>query len=200
MVRTARSIVLDEGEDVLVEATMAVVSRCCDRSDGDSVSDVVEAWLDHRNDTSALQSLTRRGYVVDTMEIAAPWSRLAGLFVDVRAALQGVAHARSASCHLSHSYSDGACLYFTFLAEPPAGEIESTYVAMWDAGQHAVLAGGGNLAHHHGVGINRSRFMDAALGEGLTVLAAIKQALDPHGILNPGKLGLPSPFGAGPWP
>jgi alkyldihydroxyacetonephosphate synthase len=114
--------------------------------------------------------------------------------------LQGVAHARSASCHLSHSYSDGACLYFTFLAQPPSDEIEATYVAMWDAGQTAALAGGGNLSHHHGIGINRGRFMATALGEGLSVLVAIKHALDPHGILNPGKLGLPSPFGPAPWP
>ncbi len=71
---------------------------------------------------------------------------------------------------------------------------------MWDAGQRAVLAGGGNLSHHHGVGINRSRFVAEALGDGLSVLGAIKQALDPHGILNPGKLGLPSPFGPAPWP
>ena len=39
---------------------------------------LVDAWLEHRNDTSALQALTRKGFVVDTMEIAAPWSRLAG--------------------------------------------------------------------------------------------------------------------------
>ncbi|HET9666892.1 MAG TPA: FAD-linked oxidase C-terminal domain-containing protein, partial [Desertimonas sp.] len=110
------------------------------------------------------------------------------------------AHSRSASCHLSHSYADGACLYFTFLAQPPAAEIESTYIAMWDAGQRAVLDGGGNLSHHHGIGINRSRYLDEALGAGLAVLAAIKRAIDPHGILNPGKLGLPSPFGAAPWP
>ena len=161
---------------------------------------VVDSWLDHRNDTSALQSLTRQGYVVDTMEIAASWSRLPGLFDDVRNALRGVPHARSASCHLSHSYSDGACLYFTFLAQPPSSEIESTYIAMWDAGQTTALAGGGNLSHHHGIGLNRGRFMATALGEGLSVLAAIKQALDPHGILNPGKLGLPSPFGPVPWP
>ena len=38
--------------------------------------ELVDAWLEHRNDTSALQALTRKGFVVDTMEIAAPWSRL----------------------------------------------------------------------------------------------------------------------------
>ena len=194
-------IVLDEGEPVLVEATMEIVASLSAaggalRAD----DDVVDSWLEHRNDTSALQWLTRQGYVVDTMEIAAPWGRLGDLSNDVRSALRAVPHASSASCHLSHSYSDGACLYFTFVAQPPPDQIESTYIAMWDAGQRAVLADGGNLSHHHGVGINRSRFVAAALGGGEAVLAAIKQALDPRGILNPGKLGLPSPFGASPWP
>ena len=66
---------------------------------------------------------------------------------------------------------------------------------MWDAGQRAVLAQGGALSHHHGVGLNRARFMREALGPALDVLVAMKRALDPRGILNPGKLGLPSPFG-----
>jgi alkyldihydroxyacetonephosphate synthase len=156
--------------------------------------------MHHRNDTSALQALTRKGYLVDTMEIAAPWSRLAEIFDAVRAAILAVPGARTATCHLSHSYPDGACLYFTFAAAPAPEDVEALYVAIWDAAQRTVLAHGGNLSHHHGVGLNRSRFLAEALGEGHRVLVALKQALDPHGILNPGKLGLPSPFGDVLWP
>ena len=62
-----------------------------------------------------------------------------------------------------------------------------------------MLGHGGALSHHHGVGLNRSRFMRDALGPAFDVLAATKAALDPNGILNPGKLGLPSPFGTPDW-
>ena len=192
-------LVLDEGDERIVEATMSVVGQAC--ADGQPAdAALVDTWLAHRNDTSALQGLTRKGYVVDTMEVAAPWSRLASLFEDVRAALLAVPHAAVATCHLSHSYLDGACLYFTFLAKPPADEVDATYTALWDAGQRAVLDGGGNLSHHHGVGLNRARVVADALGPAADVLAAVKRALDPVGILNPGKLGLQSPFGEVAWP
>jgi alkyldihydroxyacetonephosphate synthase len=103
------------------------------------------------------------------------------------------------SAHLSHSYTDGACLYFTFGGKVDLAERDRYYRAVWDAGTRAVLARGGSLSHHHGVGLNRARFMAEALGPGFGVLAATKQALDPRGILNPGKLGLPSPFGPNPF-
>jgi alkyldihydroxyacetonephosphate synthase len=192
-------LVLDEGDIGLVEATIGVVEDECAAATPAS-PDLVEHWLAHRNDTNALQELTRKGFVVDTMEIAAPWSKLAAIFIEARQALLAVPSARAASCHLSHSYLDGACLYFTFAATPPPDQIEATYVAMWDAGQRAVLAAGGNLSHHHGIGLNRSRFMAESMGTSLDVLQSIKDALDPRGILNPGKLGLSSPFGALGWP
>ena len=107
----------------------------------------------------------------------------------------------AASAHQSHSYSDGACLYFTFAGKPddPADR-DRLYQEFWDVGQRSVLAGGGALSHHHGVGLNRSRFVADALGAGFGVLQAVKDALDPNGILNPGKFGLRSPFGAVGYP
>ena len=192
-------LVLDEGDQHLVDAVMAVVAEECAAA-RDLGDDLLEKWLHHRNDTSALQALTRKGFVVDTLEIAAPWAALPRIFDDVRTAMLAVPHARAATCHLSHSYLDGACLYFTFAATPPADEVETTYVALWDAGSRAVLAAGGNLSHHHGVGLNRSRFVAEALGSSLPVLQSVKDALDPRGVLNPGKMGLRNPFGEVAWP
>ena len=192
-------LVLDEGDETLVAATMALIADEC-RAATELPRDLVEKWMHHRNDTSALQALTRKGFVVDTLEIAGAWSALPAIFDRVRAAMMAVPHARAATCHLSHSYLDGACLYFTFAATPPADEVDATYIALWDAGQRAVLAAGGNLSHHHGVGLNRARFVPEALGSAMPVLQAIKQALDPHGILNPGKMGLATSFGEVAWP
>jgi alkyldihydroxyacetonephosphate synthase len=99
------------------------------------------------------------------------------------------------SAHQSHAYSDGACLYFTFAGQSPSGDGDAFYRQVWDAVTGATLANGGALSHHHGVGLNRSRYMRNTLGPAFDTLVALKRALDPAGILNPGKLGFPSPFG-----
>ena len=123
-------LVLDEGDPAIVDATMAVVADCCAAAGGEPApGELVAGWLAHRNDTSALQGLTRKGFVVDTMEIAAlvvPAARTCSTTCGPRS--RPCPHALAASCHLSHSYRDGACLYFTFAATPPADEVEATYV------------------------------------------------------------------------
>jgi alkyldihydroxyacetonephosphate synthase len=49
--------------------------------------------------------------------------------------------------------------------------------------------------------MHRARFVADALGPGANdVLHRLKSVLDPRGILNPGKLGLPDPFGSPRWP
>jgi alkyldihydroxyacetonephosphate synthase len=64
----------------------------------------------------------------------------------------------------------------------------------------ATLAHGGALSHHHGIGLNRGRHLPRSLGPAYEVLGQLKAVLDPGGVLNPGKLGLASPFGEPPWP
>ncbi len=194
-------LVLDEGDAHLVDGVMAVIAEeCADGRVLDGTA-LVGRWLDHRNDVSALEALVTRGYVVDTMEIAARWRDLPAIYTAAIDAIRAVEHTLVASAHQSHAYSDGACLYFTFAGQPPLEERDAYYRVVWDAGTHAVLEHGGALSHHHGVGLNRARFLRDALGPAFDVLAGAKQSLDPNGILNPGKLGLPSPFGPSPaWP
>jgi alkyldihydroxyacetonephosphate synthase len=52
------------------------------------------------------------------------------------------------------------------------------------------LEAGAELSHHHGGGLARSPYARRSLGDAHLVLRKIKAALDPEGILNPGKLGL----------
>lgn len=193
-------LMLDEDDPAVIAATAAVVDAECAAADALDAA-LVERWLGHRNDTSALQVLTAKGFVVDTMEVAGPWHVLDDVHQRVTDAIGSVDGTKAVSVHQSHSYVDGACLYFTFGGLPSSGGTADTYyTAVWDAGTRAALHAGARLSHHHGIGLNRARFMAEALGAtGLDVLASLKAALDPHGILNPGKLGLPDPFGPVSW-
>jgi alkyldihydroxyacetonephosphate synthase len=192
-------LVLDEGDPALVEATMSVVAEECATAERRDVA-LVDQWMSHRNEVAALESLITNGLVVDTLEVSAPWAALAALYDRTLEAIAAVDDTLAVSAHQSHAYEDGACLYFTFAGRPDPAAKDAYYTAAWDAGTRTVLEAGGSLSHHHGVGMNRDRFVAEALGSGFEVLTALKQALDPAGILNPGKLGLPSRFGSARWP
>ncbi|MBK5223525.1 MAG: FAD-binding oxidoreductase [Acidimicrobiia bacterium] len=192
-------LVMDEGDPLTVDANMRIVADEC--SAADILDDgLVARWMGHRNDVATLESLVRNGFVVDTLEVSAPWSCLDSIYRATVAGLSAIDGVRAASAHQSHAYTDGACLYFSFAGRPPAGDGDRFYRQCWDVGTRAVLANGGSLSHHHGIGLNRSRFVGESLGSAFDALVALKRALDPVGILNPGKLGLPDPFGDVEWP
>jgi alkyldihydroxyacetonephosphate synthase len=209
VVEHALLIVLDEADPIVLDATMRVVDEECEASGAVILErELVERWMQHRNDVSALAPLYRAGIVVDTCEVAARWGTLPGLYRSCVDALKDVEGALAASAHQSHSYTDGACIYLTFAGRMPEDKgsqdpgkwAEDYYNASWERVMDAVISAGGAISHHHGIGINRSRFMSPSLGNGSGVLETLKNALDPRGILNPGKLGLPSPFGEVGWP
>jgi len=192
-VDTCALIVLDEGEQDFVEATMKIVRDECATATSLDVA-LVSTWLEHRNDVSALAPLWEHGIIVDTLEVAGPWVSLAPMYHAVTTALTAIDGVLVSSVHQSHAYLDGACLYFTFAGRPET-DPTAFYRHAWDEATRAVLSSGGALSHHHGVGRNRARFVRDALGSGYGVLVAMKHELDPHNILNPGALGV----GGEPW-
>ena len=192
-------LVLDEGDPGDVDWTLAVVEEECRRTPGSEGRDrrLVGRWLEHRNDVSALGVAVGAGLVVDTVEVAATWAALPGLYQAVVAGMTAVPGTLVASGHCSHAYVDGGCLYFTFAGQAggdPADQ-DAYYQAALGAAMAATVAAGGAISHHHGIGLARAPWLRPALGDGaFDTLVALKAALDPAGILNPGKLGLPSPF------
>ena len=148
------------------------------------------AWLRHRYAVSYRMSpLFRSGAFVDTMEVATSWDRLLDLYREVRAA---IAHRAVVMAHFSHAYPDGCSIYFTFAASAPdAAAAERLYDAIWREGLEATLRIGATISHHHGIGLLKAPYMANEHREGMAIFKAAKTALDPDGILNPGKMGLP---------
>jgi len=192
-------LALDEGDPALVLATMAVAAEETREIEGSQPADVglVEQWMGHRNDVSALGRAIEADVVVDTVEVAGTWSDLPAVYAQVTEAVRAVEGTVAVSAHCSHSYIDGGCLYFTLagmVGDDPAAK-DAYYAAAFNGAVEAARVAGAAISHHHGVGINRAPFVRDALGPvAFDTLAGIKNALDPRGILNPGALGLPSPF------
>jgi alkyldihydroxyacetonephosphate synthase len=91
-------------------------------------------------------------------------------------------------CHVSHVYETGCSLYFTVAA----AEADDP-VAQWRrakaAASDAIRAAGATITHHHAVGTDHRPWFEQEVGPvGVAALRAVKDALDPAGILNPGVL------------
>jgi alkyldihydroxyacetonephosphate synthase len=182
--------------DALAEPEERAVRDVVERGGGRDLGPALaERWWEHRNDAVQtfrqimLEELLGPAAAVDTMEVAGRWP-VNELYENVRTALG--AHADVVGCHSSHPYAQGACLYFTFvfLGSRDDGEVESRYRGAWAGAASAALAAGGTMTHHHGVGLLKAPWLPEEMGEGFEVLRAVKRALDPEGIMNPGKLGL----------
>ena len=91
-------------------------------------------------------------------------------------------------CHISHVYPTGASLYFTVVAGQRGNPIEQWRKAK-AAASDAMMRTGATITHHHAVGADHRPWMRDEIGDlGVTILRAVKDTLDPAGILNPGKL------------
>lgn len=185
-----------EGDEASVKHERSVAKRILSRQGAASLgAGAGRAWRRGRFEAPYLRDLLLdRGIMIDTLETATTWDRYMSLHAAVREALRAALGERSVvMAHLSHSYSDGGSIYYTFLApQERGGEIEQ-WERVKAAATDAIVRAGGALSHHHGIGSEHRAWMRGYLGdEGSAWLRRLKLTLDPGGVLNPGKL-IPGP-------
>ena len=152
----------------------------------------VRKWLDQRYSSAYLRDpLMDMGIMSDTLETAVTWENL----MQVWAAAHEYVRSRPKAflmIHISHVYENGANLYFTFLSPMIKGNEQQDFAQFHRGLVDTIIANGGSISHHHGVGRVLAPWMEGHLGKSsMELMAAVKRHLDPNNIMNPGgTLGL----------
>jgi alkyldihydroxyacetonephosphate synthase len=182
-----------EGTTDDVEDRRAGATRALRAAGGTAEPRAGESWEHGRYRGPYLRdALLDAGALVETLETVTFWSSVPDLYAAVSNALRESLTAAGTPpvilCHVSHVYPTGASLYFTVAcaqAEDPVAQ----WLAAKAAASDAILAAGGSITHHHGVGTDHRDWYAREIGElGIEVLRAVKATLDPAGIMNPGVL------------
>ncbi|MDR6182200.1 FAD-binding oxidoreductase [Asaia bogorensis] len=194
--KTNLLLIADEGPEEIVDACMEICKTICEtRSETLPANAVFERWLDTRYTTEKPSEgfVVNDGFVADTLEMAGSWACLPEIYEKVVAAINAIPGTLAGSAHQSHAYLEGACVYFSLRAELKPEERADWYKEVWESVNSVLMQYRFNItiSHHHGIGLLRGPYMRPSLGAGYDILLAIKKALDPLNLLNPGKMGFP---------
>ena len=183
-----------EGSAAHVESRQAETRAVMQAAGGTSLGEApARAWEHGRFNAPYLRdSLLSAGALCETLETATNWSNVPALKAAVTEALtKSLGESGTPAlvlCHISHVYPTGASLYFTVVAGQRGNPIEQWHKAK-TAASEAMMRTGATITHHHAVGADHRPWMRDEVGDlGVAVLRAVKETLDPTGILNPGKL------------
>jgi alkyldihydroxyacetonephosphate synthase len=184
-----------EGEQKSIAATRRSAIRILKRHGGFSLgTSVGRTWSKDKFNIPYLRDyIMDYGCMADVAETSTVWSKVLPLYTGTVEAVKARFREEDGTgyigCHISHTYKTGACLYFTFAARQPKGRELEHYYEYKRLITDTILRLGGTLSHHHAVGIEHRPWMDQEVSPaGLQALQALKTALDPKGVLNPGKL------------
>ena len=149
---------------------------------------IAQGWMDHRFDFSGVENrLSQPGGVAETIEVASLWDGILEIYKALKHELSPFAE--NVLGHFSHAYPQGISLYVILLGEvADAKAAEARLREIWNVAMHTSMEHGAAISHHHGIGLARQQYLRQELGASYAVLEQVKNALDPDGILNPGKL------------
>ncbi|HSE71217.1 MAG TPA: FAD-binding oxidoreductase [Nocardioidaceae bacterium] len=184
-------VVGHEGEPGTVRAAREATAARLESLGGECLGEEPgRAWAEGRFHGPYLRdSLLDVGVLVETLETATFWSNLPRLYDAVRTALeQSLGGSPLVLCHISHVYETGASLYFTVAAKQDENPL-AQWAGAKTAASDAMIAAGATITHHHAIGQDHKPWLAEEIGPvGVEILRAVKQRLDPQGVLNPGVL------------
>jgi glycolate oxidase subunit GlcD len=154
-------------------------------------------WSD--DPAKAGEIMEARGKLVPTLSRIKPGNRLVAISEDLGIPPTRIPEVIKRAQEISDKYN----LLITTFGHIGDGNVHTTFVTdmrsreEWDrlrpaADELAQLAleMGGTVTAEHGTGLARNPYIEKQLGPALDVMRAIKDALDPNHIMNPGKMGL----------
>jgi len=156
--------------------------------------DLGRTWWDRRYDFYHPPHQPELPSIWGTIDVVATYSRIEAVYDALRAAVkEPFADADlQLRMHFSHWYPWGTMIYARFVVPDGGGgpEAVALHDRIWEEGLEAAFAAGAVMNDHHGVGLKLAPYMERQHGRALDTLKRVKAALDPNGIMNPGKLGL----------
>ena len=137
--------------------------------------------------------LMDRGVMGDVSETSTTWDNLLNLYSktlsNIDQAIRNTGVDPWVGCHISHNYHTGASLYFTFGCRQIEGRELEQYLYIKKAAEDSFMENGGTVSHHHAVGTEHLPWIEEDLSPaGVKAVKAIKDGLDPNGVMNPGKI------------
>jgi alkyldihydroxyacetonephosphate synthase len=188
-----------DGAEEMVALELKMAMELCQALGGkDLGADAGLQWWEHRYDFYYPPFVKALPKLYGTTETQTTYDNIERLYEAKKRAIEEPFAEWNARYygHFSHWYAWGVMVYDQFMVEDPpqdAHEAIRLHNELWAASARASLANGGVLNEHHGIGLKLGWFMPEQYGAAWDLLVRVKHALDPQGIMNPGKLGFGPP-------
>ena len=188
----------DGWENIARAQEERALAVCKELDAQDLGSEAGERWWKHRYDFYYPPLGLQLPHMYGTVETICVFDKIEKLYHAKKSTLEETFNDWNLQYigHFSHWFPWGVSLYDRFIVEEPpsdAHEALQLHNQIWAVAVQTSLENGGMINEHHGVGLKLSRFMRDQYGPSWHLLEMIKDSIDPHGIMNPGKVG----FGVG---